>query len=296
MSFIASQIRRHPSLVEQLKNAARHVSPETVIVLDYPIKSIPRWDRGHGHRALYDIINKNRSIYETNLQSFLQFSEHFAKIPAERQGRGASSEPYWINGWMPALDGVALYSFIVTKHPKIYLEVGSGNSTKFARKAITDHNLHTKIVSIDPSPRVEIDMICDEVLRKPLEEVDLELFDRLGINDILYIDNSHRVFMNSDATVVFLDIIPRLKPGILVEIHDVFLPHDYPPEWINKYYSEQYLLAAYLLAQGNVFDIFLPSMFISGDSELKRILAPLWRMEDMKGVEQHGVSFWIKMK
>ena len=65
---------------------------------------------------------------------------------------------------------------------------------------------------------------------------------------------------------------------------------------MDRYYSEQYLLTAYLLAQGNMFDIFLPNMFISRDSELKRILAPLWEKEEMKSVEQYGASFWLKMK
>jgi hypothetical protein len=297
MSFIASQIKRHPRLVELLKKTARDVAPETVVILDYPIKSRPRWGQGSGHKGLYDIIDKNRTLYESNLQSFLQLSEYFAKIPAEQQECDSpSSEPCWINGWMPALDGVALYSFVVINHPKVYMEVGSGNSTKFARKAIADHHLDTKIVSIDPCPRVEVDRLCDEVLRKPLEEIDLGIFDRLDMNDILYIDNSHRVFMNSDATVVFLDIIPKLKTGVLVEIHDALLPHDYPSEWIGRYYSEQYLLAAYLLAQGNMFDIFLPNMFISRDSELNRILAPLWEKEEMKSVEKYGASFWLKMK
>ena len=122
------------------------------------------------------------------------------------------------------------------------------------------------------------------------------MFDRLDTNDILYIDNSHRVFMNSDATTNFLDVIPRLKPGVLVEIHDITLPYDYPTEWINRYYSEQYLLAAYMLAKGTMFDIILPNIFISEDSELKSILAPIWEKKEMKNVQTHGCSFWIKIK
>lgn len=197
---------------------------------------------------------------------------------------------------MPALDGVALYGFLVTYKPKIYMEVGSGNSTKFARKAIADHNLDTIIVSIDPYPRAEINEICDEIIRKPVEEINLKIFDRLHKNDILYIDNSHRIFMNSDATTVFLDVIPGLKSGVLVEIHDITLPYDYPTEWINRYYSEQYLLAAYVLANKNMFDIVLPNFFISHDNELNSIMAPLWEQKEMRNVETHGCSFWLRIK
>ena len=197
---------------------------------------------------------------------------------------------------MPALDGVALYGFVATHKPNIYMEVGSGNSTKFARKAIVDHDLDTKIVSIDPCPRAEVNEICDEIIRKPVEEISLQIFDRLDKNDMLYVDNSHRVFMNSDATTIFLDVIPRLRSGVLVEIHDVTLPYDYPAEWVDRWYSEQYLLAAYILAKGDMFDIILPNTFISYDSELTGILAPLWEKEEMKNVETHGCSFWMRMK
>jgi hypothetical protein len=142
---------------------------------------------------------------------------------------------------------------------------------------------------------VEINEICNEVIRKPVEDVDLKLFDRLGANDILYIDNSHRALMNSDATILFLDVIPRLRPGVVVEIHDITLPYDYPADWTDRFYSEQYLLASFLLAQGKLFDIMLPCMFISHDDELKSIMNPLWQREEMKNVERHGCSFGLRM-
>src|SRR5208337_4619006 len=128
----------------------------------------------------------------------------------------------------------------------------------------------------------------------PVETISLDIFDRLEPGDILYVDNSHRVLMNSDATVIFLDVIPRLKPGVLVEIHDVTLPYDYPTMWIDRYYSEQYLLAAYLLARGRRLDILLPNRFISSDDELRAILMPLWQKAEMQNVETHGSSFWMQ--
>jgi hypothetical protein len=197
---------------------------------------------------------------------------------------------------MPALDKVALYGYIATRKPKCYLEVGSGNSTKIARRAITDHKLDTRIVSIDPCPRVEIDDICDMIIRQPLEDIVLDVFDELDADDILYVDNSHRAFMNSDVTTFFLDVLPRLRPGVLVEIHDITLPFDYPEAWLGRHYSEQYLLAAWLLGGGNRFAVSLPNTFISRDEELNRVLLPLWEREEMSMVERHGCSFWLEMK
>jgi hypothetical protein len=297
LSHIALRIvQRNPKLVELTRSIARRVSPDSVVVLDYPVNSKRRWDEKNPHPKLNEIINRNRASYKSTLQSFLALSEAMSAIPAQPTADHAATDPSWINGWMPAFDGVAIYGFIAMHRPGLYLEVGSGNSTKFARKAIGDHNLDTKIVSIDPYPRAEIDSICDEIIRKPVENVDPSLFDRLEANDILYIDNSHRALMNSDATMLFLDVLPRLKPGVIVEIHDVTLPYDYPTTWIDRFYSEQYVLAAYILAQGKMFDIIMPSMFISYDKELKPILAPFWNRPAMKDVQTHGCSFWIRMK
>ncbi len=296
MKHVILQIKKHPRLVALLRSTAQQVSPETVVLLDYPINPRRRWVEDNPHQCLYNIINQNRSSYKAAMQAFLPLSQYFLTIPARRTASSLPTEPCWINSWIPALDGVALYGHIVIHKPQIYMEVGSGNSTMFARKAIADHNLGTRIVSIDPCPRAEVAEICDEAIRKPVEEVDLQVFDRLEKNDILLIDNSHRVFMNSDATTMFLDVIPRLKPGVLVAIHDITLPYDYPTEWVNRFYSEQYLLAAYILAKGHLFDIVFPGMFISRDKELRSILAPLWEKEEMKNINTHGNLFWIRMR
>jgi hypothetical protein len=291
--ILVAQARKRQWLGGFLTRVARKAAPEKVLVLGYPVDAKPRWCQETPHRRLYELINARRSTYADQLRSFLAFIDYLVEIP-ERSADASPFEPAWINGWMTAMDGVALYCMIALNKPKYYVEVGSGNSTKFARKAITDHHLPTQIVSVDPCPRAEVNDICDRVIRRPVECVELDMFDILGANDILYIDNSHRVFMNSDVTTLFLDVIPRLKPGVLVEVHDVFLPYDYPTEWRDRYYSEQYLLAAYLLAQGKSFDIVLASSLISDDPELKAVLSPLWSREQMRNVEQYGCSFWVR--
>lgn len=265
------------------------------ILLDYPVKPTPRYGYGKPpHPKLYEIINKNRIAYKNILESFLGFKEYFLQIPAE--SASDTQEPSWINKWLPGLDSVALYSLLCLNNPKRFIEIGSGLSTKFARRAILDHSLRTKITSIDPRPRAQIDLICDTVIRQPLEDVDLSLFDELETGDFLYIDGSHRCFTNSDVTVVFLDVLPRLKTGVFVEFHDISLPYDYSPGLAERYYSEQYLLAVYILAENNKFNIVLPNSFISEDSELNNILNPLWDEPKMQKVERHGGSFWIQTK
>ncbi|MCH8061426.1 MAG: class I SAM-dependent methyltransferase, partial [Chloroflexi bacterium] len=195
--------------------------------------------------------------------------------------------------WFEGLDAVALYSFMCKYNPRTYMEIGSGYSSKFARKAIEDHNLRSQIVSIDPEPRAEIDEICDRVIRRRAQTVDMNIFDELDEGDILFVDGSHRCLMNSDATVVFLDILPRLRSGVLIHIHDIFLPYDYPTEWSGRYYSEQYLLAAQILAGGNRFDILLPANFVNEHEQLSRVLDPLWSDPKMAGANKDAYSFWM---
>lgn len=297
--FVKNLIKRQPSLYKIAKTNYFILKGYHPILLDYPVKPLSRYGYGKpSHYKLYEIINKNRIEYKNKLERFLRFKESFWRIPTRKPS--TPQGPHWMNNWIPGLDAVALYSFLCLNNPKRYFEIGSGNSTKFARKAILDHNLQTKITSIDPQPRTGITSICDTIIRHPLEDVDLRIFDELEAKDILFIDGSHRVFMNSDVTVTFLDILPRLRPCVLVEFHDILLPYDYPPTWRELYFSEQYLLAVSLLAEGNNFDIVLPNFFLSRDPELNDVLAPIWGNREMYIVERHGWShgwsFWIQTK
>src|SRR5262249_38555527 len=122
-----------------------------------------------------------------------------------------------------------------------------------------------------------------------------DLFDELNAGDFLFIDSSHRTFKNSDVTVVFLEILPRLKPGVLVHFHDIFLPNDYPEEWETRYYYEQYILAASLLAKGSRLDTVFPSLFILQHPRLSTQLHDIWEAIGAKGISSSGGSFWLRI-
>jgi hypothetical protein len=173
--------------------------------------------------------------------------QHFITIPEQSNHQDAQS-PGWNNGFLPGLDIVMLYAMMAKFKPATYIEIGSGNSTKVAFKAKKDLQLSSRIISIDPAPRAEIDALTDQVIRKPFEEVDLSVFSKLVAGDIVFVDNSHRMFPNSDATVFFLDVLPNLPEGVIVHVHDIYLPYDYPQFMCDRFYSEQYGLAAFLLA------------------------------------------------
>lgn len=143
-------------------------------------------------------------------------------------------------------------------------------TTCFARQAIRGAKLNARVVSIDPQPRREVDAICDEVIRDGLETCDLGAFDRLQAGDILFFDGSHRSFMNSDVTVFFIDVLPRLQPGVVVHIHDINLPWDYPDSFRDWYWNEQYMLAIYLMMGRDKLNPLFPTTWVSRGMNLSR--------------------------
>lgn len=266
-------------------------SKDFSITLDTRLESRPRWAP---HAGISAILEAGLERYGETLQAFGQYMPWLDKIAFDSDPQKLQ-EPYWNNVWMPVLDAVALYCLVALKRPRRYIEIGSGNSTKFAARAIADHKLDTEIISIDPQPRAEIDALCDEVLRAPLEQCNLEVFSELAENDIVFADCSHRAYMNSDVTVFFCEILPRLASGVTVGIHDIFLPHDYPADWIGRYYSEQYLLACWLLAGTRRFEIMLP-MFLCASKGLGAALMPQVRSRNADASWGNGTSFWLEMR
>ena len=275
------------------------------IFLDYKVEALPRYGYGKPpHPELTRILAANDERYSHLLSQFLKVSDDLLRIPLAQpplnQPR-SSQEPCWINEWLEGLDTFTLYGFLATRNPVLVLEVGSGFSTKLARRAIRDRQLQTKIISIDPHPRAEVDPLCDEIVRQPLEKCDLSIVDRLSAGDIFFMDGSHRSFMNSDVTVFFLEILPRLQPGVLVHIHDIFLPVDYKPWWLqqfypHRYWSEQYLLAASLLAGHSNYEVILPAHYVSMSPHLARVLDVFWKEPQVEGVPRGGSSFWIETR
>jgi len=205
-------------------------------------------------------------------------------------------DPDWRDSFFYSIDATALYMFISRYKPHRLVEVGSGNSTRFARSAVSDLQLATRIISIDPSPRQIVGEVADEVIESRVEDLpSLDLLYELKAGDILFWDGSHVCHMNSDVTILFLEILPRLNPGVVVQIHDIWLPYDYPPEWTDRFYSEQYLLAAHLLAEATRLRPLLSNAFVWGDRELSEIIDPLMEELGYQGWLRHGTSFWFEM-
>jgi hypothetical protein len=233
------------------------------IPLDYlPSRALrPRWGETQPVIAsLAKWMGGYDEDYRTVLAKMQGLAMRLAAIPHDfRHDRPG---PAWLGVPFAPFDSAALYTLVGHYKPNLYLEIGSGISTAFAHRSIRDHGLGTRIVSIDPEPRAAIDSICDEIVRDGLETCDLTVFDALQPGDILFLDGSHRVFMNSDVTVFMIDVLPRLRPGVVIHVHDIALPWDYPDMFTPWYWSEAYILAAYLIAARDRVKPILPTAWV----------------------------------
>lgn len=154
------------------------------------------------------------------------------------------------NDYFSGLDAVVYYSLIRHLKPRRIIEIGGGYSTRIANKALAA-NHSGRLTCIEPYPeeRLNGSQFSVQLITKRVEEIDVSFFECLEANDILFIDSSHTVKFGSDVCYEFLEILPRLKSGVWVHVHDIFFPHDYPAEWLLERrlaLNEQYLLEAFL--------------------------------------------------
>ena len=279
-----------------LKSFFKRIHPKyQALINEYPVDMKPRY--GYGlppHKQLYDIIDAERNTYRALIDAALSNQNEIAEIQDSSKVKD-SKLPGWNNGFLPGLDIIAIYTMISFYKPKRYVEVGSGNSTKVAFKVKQEQHNSLEITSIDPMPRAEIDQLADVVIRKPFEDIDYQKVLNLEAGDILFIDNSHRILPNSDSMVFYMEIFPQLNKGVIVHIHDIYLPYDYPQFMCDRFYTEQYGLAMYVIANPKRYKTIFPCYFVSEDEELAKQLEPIWNHDNLKEVERHGGSYWLQI-
>jgi hypothetical protein len=191
------------------------------------------------------------------------------------------------NSYFESPDADVLYVMIRRFRPNRVVEVGCGNSTKVTRQAILDGSLATQLVAIDPLPRTDIAHLVDRFIQARVEASPIELFSELGVGDVLFIDSSHEVRVGNDVAHLFGRVIPQLAPGVVIHVHDIFLPYEYPRSFFFDYpsWGEQYILHA--LISGGGFEILWPGHYLQrARPELAEALPVL-----AEGVAQ---SFWLR--
>jgi len=182
------------------------------------------------------------------------FRQEYAALP-----EGPTPEPHQFhfnNGTFEHGDAELLYSLVRHRKPRRMIEVGSGYSTLLAAAACERNRLEDgiecELEAVEPFPFAVLEggiPGLTRLLKKPLEELDPRHFEKLDAGDILFLDSTHVLKTGSDVQILYLEVLPRLRPGVLVHVHDIFLPFEYPRDWLMKehvFWNEQYILQAFL--------------------------------------------------
>jgi predicted O-methyltransferase YrrM len=181
-------------------------------------------------------------------------------------------------------DAEVYYQVIRYFRPSQIIEVGSGHSTLIALEALKKNNTKNIITCIEPYENRWLEDLGVKIIRKKIEDINFKKFLNLNKNDILFIDSSHMIRPQGDVLKIFLEILPKLKKGVIVHVHDIFTPKNYPKRWLikeNKFWNEQYLVEA-LIGNSNKYEIFLSLNFLKNKfyNKLKRICPYLTKADE----------------
>ncbi len=210
-----------------------------------------------GYAAIEALFDSNKSVFEFWLEAIETYRTSLLAI-----GDLPAPAPRWGQDWFPRLDGAIAYTIVRELRPSRIIEIGSGHSTRFFARAVDDGGLTTQISAIDPAPRAALEGLPNVQLdRRTVQAAGLEIFGSLAAGDILAIDSSHILMPGSDVDLLLNHVLPILPDGIVVHIHDVFLPDDYPVVWAWRGYNEQLGIGAFLTG-GNWKPLFA-SHFVS---------------------------------
>ena len=226
------------------------------------------------------------------LKSFSKFRGEYEQFPT---GPTVERDRFYLGNCL--FDGIdALVAYCMVRHfePRLIIEVGSGFSSLVMGRAAAK-NGNAPLVCVEPVPREFLRGKfpgLQTLVERNVQQIDLEFFSQLDSGDILFIDSSHTVRIGGDVNYLFLEVLPRLNPGVIVHVHDIFLPFEYRRDWVLdefRFWTEQYLLQAFLTFNSK-FEVLMANYFLSRYHEeaLKSVFPNLGRWI--------GGSFWMRRK
>jgi Methyltransferase domain len=208
------------------------------------------------------------------------------------------------NNLFDGADALVAYCMVRHFQARLIIEVGGGFSSLLLGEALA-RNKNSGLICIEPFPQEFLKQRfpgLHSLMEKKVEDVDLDFFSRLGPGDILFIDSSHTVKIGGDVNYLFLEVLPRLKPGVIVHVHDIFLPFEYRRDWVKdefRFWSEQYLLQAFLTFNSE-FEVLMANRYLA-HKYAEDLKAAFPNLENLKAtlpnsVKWGGGSFWMRRK
>lgn len=257
-------------------------------------------------KYLYKSLRLKRNLPGINLNidgqlkllNEFKFCEELTSFPIDKSND--EIEFCYKDGPFPPADAEYLYNIIRLFKPGKIIEIGSGHSTLMANNAIkknivSDPNYNCKHICIEPYESDWLGKINVEIIKERVEKIDISFFEKLKANDILFIDSSHIIRPQGDVLFEYLEILPILKSGVLVHIHDIFTPEDYPDEWVHNaiLWNEQYLLEAFLSCNNDYRIIGATNYLLHYEYEKFIRACPITKLLTEKGEQVGAGSIWL---
>lgn len=226
------------------------------------------------------------------LRSFSKFREEYKRFPTKPTAE--ENQFYLENHLFDGVDALVAYCMVRHFQPRLIIEVGSGFSSLVLGDAAV-RNKDSALICVEPFPR---GFLRDgfpglqSLIEKKVQDIDLNFFSQLHAGDMLFIDSSHTVKIGGDVNYLFLEVLPRLKPGVIVHVHDIFLPFEYRRDWVLdefRFWTEQYLLQAFLMFNSD-FEVLMANSYLNR-----------YHQEGLKAAfpdlpDWGGGSFWMRRK
>jgi hypothetical protein len=242
-------------------------------------------------------INDSMPVFDDprvfDLEKIESFAFDLIKYGQKFRAYNTSEEGfYWRNTQFSGSDVIVLYSIIRKYRPRTVIEIGSGFSSHVISTALLDAGGTGRLICIDPEPRTDIQNLPEaEIVRMKVQDVDLDIFDKLEDNDIIFYDGSHTLKTGSDTVYFYLKILPYISSEVFVHAHDIRLPYPRNIKALTDskiYWSEQYILFAHLLNTERYKVLYA--------SELLRRKRPEILKQLMAGrFAAGGASLWYKV-
>lgn len=210
--------------------------------------------------------------------------------------------PYLDNYYFGVLDAAVLGAMMKAFAPKKIVEIGSGISSRYISYFKNQFGLSTDLICIDPFPRAEIVASADVLIRKPLEDVIGDPQLAVQHNDIIFMDGSHYVFQGNDTLNFFFKLLPALPSGVIIHIHDIYLPEDYAENVTSQLWTEQYILAAMIVGGFEGYEVLCPAYYMSKTDKV--VIQALSAADEqlkpksfkLRNNHTEGFSFWMRKK
>lgn len=207
------------------------------------------WERRSGLPGVDLDVDRQRSLLDT-LES--EYRDDYESLPRSESEVDREYGFYLDNWYYGAVDAEILYAMVRHLEPERVIEVGGGFSTRLVARAIREGGFDCELTTVEPYPGEDLlggIPELSELVTECVEDVAMSRFEALGADDVLFLDSSHVLHLDSDVKYEFLEVLPRLEKGVVVHVHDVFFPREYPRRWVedyNYFWNEQYLLQAFL--------------------------------------------------